>query len=89
MGSRVQVILSEEEREAFRQQAATQQMSLSNWLRHAGLQQLHAERERPIRNPDELREFFASLPDEGGPEPDWEAHLQVIKESRRRGTATT
>lgn len=89
MGSRIQVILSDEEREAFRQQAAAQQMSLSNWLRQAGLKQLEEQRQRPIRTSGDLREFFASLPDEAGPEPDWAAHLQVIEESRRRGLPAT
>lgn len=83
------MILSNQEREAFRQQAAAQHMSLSNWLRHAGLKQLEAEQERPIRTADELREFFVSLPTEGGPEADWPAHLQVIEESLRRGTSAT
>ncbi|ORB71587.1 hypothetical protein BST45_02915 [Mycobacterium shinjukuense] len=36
-----------------------------------------------------LREFFASRPEEAGSEPDWEAHLQVVAESRRRGLAAT
>lgn len=89
MSNRIQVILSDEEREAFRQQAAAQQMSLSNWLRQAGLKQLEDQRQRPIRTVDELREFFATRPEEEGPEPDWEAHLRVIEESRRRGVATT
>ena len=89
MSSRVQVILSDEEREAFRQQAAAQHMSLSNWLRQAGLKQLEDQQDRPIRTAEDLREFFASVPEEAGPEPDWEAHLQVIEESRRRGPAAT
>lgn len=83
------MILSDEEREAFREQAAAQQMSLSNWLRQAGLKQLEAQRQRPIRSAAELREFFASQPEEAGSEPDWEAHLQVITESRRRGLSAT
>lgn len=89
MSSRIQVILSEAEREAFRQQAAAQQMSLSNWLRQAGLKQLEDQQRRPIRTAEDLRALFASLPEEAGPEPDWEAHLQVIEESRRRGLAAT
>lgn len=89
MSSRVQVILSDEEREAFRQQAAAEQMSLSNWLRRAGLKQLEARQRRPIRTTEDLREFFATLPEEGGPEPDWDAHLQVIEESRRNGISAT
>lgn len=89
MSSRVQVILSDEEREAFRQQATAQQMSLSNWLRQAGLKQLEDQQQRPIRTAQDLREFFATLPEEAEPEPDWEAHLRVIEESRRRGLGAT
>lgn len=83
------MILSDEEREAFRQQAAAEQMSLSNWLRQAGLKQLQAQRQKPIHTVADLREFFAALPQEDGREPDWNAHLQVIEESRRSGVATT
>jgi hypothetical protein len=89
MGSRVQVVLSDEEREAFRQQAAVEQMSLSNWLREAGLKQLDAAQQRPIRTAEELREFFASRQEDQGSEPDWAAHLQIMEESRRRGAAAT
>lgn len=89
MGSRVQVILSDEEREAFRQQAAAEQTSLSNWLRQAGLARLEAQQQRPIRTTDELREFFTSLPHDVEAEPDWESHLQVIQESRGSGATTT
>lgn len=83
------MILSAEELAAFRHQAAAEQMSLSNWLRRAGIQQLEARRQRPIHSVEDLREFFASLPDEAGQEPDWRAHLQVIDESRGRGAAST
>ncbi len=89
MGSRVQVILSAEEREAFRRQAAAEHMSLSNWLRQAGLTQLAAQQQRPIRTTAELRAFFTSLPEEDGPEPDWSSHLEVIQESRRSGASRT
>lgn len=89
MSSRVQVILSDEEREAFRQQARAEQMSLSNWLRQAGLKRLEAQQQRPIRTTAELHEFFASLPDDSGSEPDWGSHLQVIEQSRRSGVAPT
>lgn len=89
MRSRVQVILSDEEREAFRQQAVAEKMSLSNWLRQAGLKQLEATQQRPIHNVEDLREFFATLPKEAGPEPDWESHRHVIEQSRRSGAATS
>lgn len=89
MSSRVQVILSEVEREAFRHQAAAQKMSLSTWLREAGLKQLEAEQTGPLRTVAELRKFFGSLPEEPGAEPDWDEHVRVIAESRRRGASAS
>jgi hypothetical protein len=64
-------------------------MSLSNWLRQAGLKQLDAAQQRPLRTTEELREFFASRQGDQGPEPDWDAHLQVMEESRGRGASAT
>ncbi len=81
--------MSDAEREAFRRQAASKKMSLSNWLREAGLKQLEAEQDRPIRTVEDLREFFASLPEEAGTEPDWDEYLRVMAESRRRGASAT
>ncbi|WP_231965774.1 MULTISPECIES: antitoxin [unclassified Mycobacterium] len=87
MSSRIQVILSEAEREAFRRQAAARKMSLSTWLLEAGRKQLAAEQAGPLRTVAELREFFGSLPDEPGVEPDWDEHLRVMAESRRHGAS--
>lgn len=89
MSSRVQVILSEAQREAFRRQAAAKKMSLSTWLREAGLKQLAVEQAGPLRTAAEVREFFKSLPDEPGAEPDWDEHLRVMADSRRRGASTS
>jgi hypothetical protein len=82
--------LSEAEREAFRTQAAAEGKSLSRWLRDAGRTQLADLERRPLRTVDDLRRFFDALPDqEGGVEPDWDAHLRVIDDSRRRGASST
>jgi hypothetical protein len=89
MSSRVQVILSEAEREAFRRQAVAKKMSLSTWLREAGLKQLAAEQAGPLRTVADLRNFFESLPDEPGAEPDWDEHVRVMAESRRRGASAS
>jgi hypothetical protein len=89
MSSRVQVILTDGEREAFRQQAAAENKSLSSWLREAGRRRLDDARRRPLRTVEDLRRFFDTLPDQTGAEPDWEAHLEVIGESRRRGASST
>jgi hypothetical protein len=89
MSSRVQVILSEAEREAFRTQAAAEGKSLSSWLRDAGRTRLADLERRPLRTVDDLRRFFDALRDQDGVEPDWDAHLQVIDDSRRRGASST
>jgi hypothetical protein len=89
MSRRVQVILSEAEREAFRTQAAAEGKSLSSWLRDAGRTRLADLERRPLRTADDLRRFFEALPDQEGVEPDWEAHLRVIGDSRRGGASST
>lgn len=85
----MQVILTAEEREAFRRQAAVEHKSLSRWLRDAGRRCLADAGQRPLRTPDDLRRFFESLSDQDGAEPDWDAHLAVIAQSRRRGLSST
>jgi hypothetical protein len=90
MGSRVQVILDDEDREAFRRQAEREGLSLSAWLREAGRRRL-AERAQPrIDDVASLKAFFAGLPDRdtADGEPSWEEHLAVIEESRRAGLAS-
>ena len=89
MSQRVQVVLDEEEREAFRRMAEREGLSLSAWLREAGRQRLAScERQRVLRTSEELRQFFARCREsEGGIEPDWEQHKAVIERSRRCGEA--
>lgn len=87
MSSRVQVIIDDEEREAFRRRAASEGLSLSAWLRDAGRRRLAEHRPSPLDSPQTLRAFFADLPDtDTGQEPDWEQHLAVIAASRAEGT---
>lgn len=45
----------------------------------------------PFESPAHLQEFFKACDALEGPEaePEWEEHLSVIDESRRRGTATS
>lgn len=89
MSSRVQVVLSDAEREAFRQQAAAEKLTLSAWLREAARARLEEHRRRPLQTVEDVRTFFSSLPEEEGREPEWSAHLRVMDESRGRGRATT
>lgn len=85
MTIRVQVLLEEEEKELFVQEAQRAGMSLSAWIRDAGKERL---KNRPARlkleTPDDLRVFFASCDSrQEGREPDWEEHLRVIERSKR------
>lgn len=90
MATRVQVILSEEDRAVFARRAAAEGLSLSAWLREAGRQRLRSEPTPGLRSPEALRAFFATLPEANeGREPDWEDHLSTIAASRREGLTST
>jgi Mobilization protein NikA len=82
---RIQVVLSEEERERFRGQARREGLSLSAWLRAAGRERLVNACERPgMKTTEDLDAFFqrCDAREKGGSEPDWEEHLKVIESSR-------
>jgi len=86
---RIQVLVSAEEKEAFRELAEREGLSLSAWLRQAGLSGLAAAAgRRKIETVDDLRAFFAACDKvEAGVEPDWEDHLRVIESSVSGGAA--
>ena len=88
---RVQVLLSPEEEEAFRRVAEREGMSLSAWLRQAGLARLESWSQRQrIRTVEALGLFFADCDErEQGPEPDWNDHLETMRRSRSRGDSGT
>ncbi len=80
---RVQVLLTEDEREALRHRAELDGKSLSGWIREAAIGKLESADEA-MASAEELREFFAARHhEEHGREPDWEDHLAVIDRSRR------
>ena len=85
MTIRVQVLLEEEEKELFVQEAQRAGMSLSAWIRDAGKERLKNRRARlKLETPNDLRAFFASCDArQEGREPDWEEHLRVIERSKR------
>lgn len=86
MAVRIQVLLDDLEREAFRAEAEREGMSLSAWLRKAGHERLAGARPPTIRNLDELRTFFAGCDArEQGDEPHWSEHLAMIEESKKAG----
>lgn len=87
MSTRVQVILSDEERARFRAEARRAGMSLSAWLRMAGHERLEASRRRTaIASVEDLRAFFEACDArEEGTEPDWAAHERALESSVRSG----
>ncbi len=90
MSTRVQVVMEEIEREAFRQAAAREGLSLSDWLRRAARSRLEASRRPRLSSVEDLRAFFAERDRrEPGSEPDWDQHEVVIQESRARGRSAT
>ena len=88
--SRIQVIVSEEEHEAFRRGAEARGTSLSAWLRDAGRQQLERERVALLVDAATVRQFFATLPEEPlEREPDWDEHRSALADSRVAGLPST
>jgi hypothetical protein len=91
MTTRIQVILKEAEREAFRSVAEQEGMSLSAWLRQAGKDRLAAKTQlKAIRTTKDLRRFFKARDTQSsGREPEWEEHKKVIARSRTSGATDT
>jgi hypothetical protein len=88
---RVQVLVTPEEREAFRRMAETEGLSLSAWLRGAGLDRLAArEHLGRFRTVAELDAFFLACDRHApGLEPDWKEHVEVMRRSRAEGESGT
>jgi len=91
MTVREQVLVSPEEREAFRRRAEVEGVSLSAWLRAAGRERLaEAEEGDRLDSQETLRAFFDACDErEHGREPDWEEHLDVIRKAQRSGEAAS
>lgn len=91
MTVRVQVLLSPEERERFRAVAEAEGMSLSAWLRQAGLTRLAGDGDRRrFGSVKELRGFFAECDaGEEGREPDWAEVKKMIEAGTRSGGSGT
>ncbi len=86
----MQVIVSEEEREAFRRRATAAGTSLSSWLRDAGRQQLERDRGGVLGDARTARDSSASLTDEdAGVEPDWAEHRSALAGARDARLPTT
>jgi hypothetical protein len=90
MSTRIQVVMDEVEREAFRRAADREGLSLSDWLRRAGRERLRAAGEPGLGSVEALRAFFEDCRRrEGGREPDWQEHRAVIEESKASGRPVT
>ncbi len=90
MSTRVQVVIDELEREAFRQAAAREGLSLSDWLRRAARDRLRSASQTKLQTAAQLRAFFRDCDArERGEEPDWHEHQAVIEESRAHGRPTS
>ena len=88
--ARVQLVMSDEDRDRYFRQAQSEGMTLSAWLRAAARERLEARQQvAPFKSPAELETFFRSCDALAGPEmePEWNEHLAVINESRRQGTS--
>ena len=90
--ARVQLVMADEDRERFVEQARREGMSLSAWLRAAARERLaRRQRVKLFETPEDVEEFFRSCASLEGPErePDWDEHLGVIDESRGKGVDGT
>lgn len=90
--ARVQLVIPDEDRSRFVYQAHKEGMSLSAWLRTAAHDRLKRKSQvQPFESVTELETFFAECDklEPTGTEPDWDQHLAVINEARKRGATST
>lgn len=102
--ARVQLVMSDDDRARFVDQARREGMSLSAWLRSAARERLETVQNgkqvgapegvqsgKRINSVEDLLEIFRRCDELDGPEtePDWSEHLRVINWSRSRGMTAT
>ena len=90
--ARVQLVIPDEDRTRFVYQAHREGMSLSAWLRAAARERLERQSQvQSFESITDLETFFAECDklEPTGTEPDWEQHLAVINEARKRGATST
>jgi len=87
MPARIQLVIDERERDAFRRRAQAEGRTLSEWLREAGRERLARSEPGALSTARELARFFAACDaaEAEGREPDWDAHLATVQASRREG----
>ena len=90
MSTRIQVVVDEQEKHAFRAAARNAGMSLSAWLKECAFRALEESRTEAPQTAEELRRFFAECDarDEGV-EPDWSEQKRIIERSTVSGTTDT
>ena len=90
--ARVQLVMPDDDKVRFVNQARREGMSLSAWIRAAARERLETRQSvKPFESPEDVMEFFRSCAalEGSAKEPDWQEHWRVISESRRRGVAAT
>ena len=88
--ARVQLVMPDDDRDRFVNQAQREGISLSAWLRAAARERLETRQSvKQFESPEDVKEFFRSCAALEGPETelDWSEHLRVMSESRGRGSA--
>ncbi len=88
--ARVQLVLPDEDRSQYIHQARKEGLTLSAWLRAAAAERLQRKsRVQTFESIADLEAFFTECDkrESGGIEPDWEQHVFVIDEARKRGSA--
>ena len=90
--ARVQLVMTDEDRDRFAHQARSEGMNLSAWLRTAARERLDRQsKSECFESPAELEAFFRACDALEGPaaEPDWDEHLLTVDESRRSSASRT
>lgn len=91
--ARVQLVIPDDDQVRYRQQAQSEGLSFSAWLRAAAKERLdRARANRQFRSSEELSAFFslcAAAEDTHEMEPDWERHKAAIARSRQIGLPET
>ena len=86
--TKVQIEISDADRERFVRQARREGMTLSGWLHAAACECLeNRQQAKPFVSVEDAMAFFRACDDLDGPEeePDWSEHLRVIEATRRAG----
>ena len=86
--ARVQLIIPDDDKARFVQQARREGLSFSAWLRAAARERLEArQRVQRFQSVEDLQRFFEECDARrgAGREPDWDEHKRAIEASRLRG----